>query len=720
MKTLSLLKTCLVLLSLSNFALCYTTKWWKANMVTTGYACKTVVSETALYCELDDDYDYACQCSDVVGMGALVYCGYTETEGNAASRKRFEDYFIAQCPGYNVTHQQIADSYANVTKYIKDAEDVPGFNATIPTRVPIKYSRELYDVTYRSIYQYYYNCDVGIIYGAALVAFWAAVFSIFFIFRVFELMNLTDSFITNNKVYKYFQAHFLIKAVFGKRHKRDIYIGLVPVRIDTFMIFAFVLINMVGCFANIYYVSDSVWFYGRKDQIGRMIGDRTAYISVFTMNLTFLFAGRNNIFLWLTGWNFQSFLTYHKWVARVTVWNVLVHALAYLIILVDENYLASFSIDAWYRWGCVAGVACSIMVIQGFYPLRKVAYELFLYVHIVMAIIFLIGTWYHLLVFEMQYYMYGTFAVWGFDRLMRLIFIAMFGGFKKNQVKIVDDQFLVLTINNYNKKLFKPQPGNFVFVHFGLWKCFWESHPFTIVSSNNGELKVMASIKKGCTQKVKNYILAQNLTSFNLPIAMEGPYGVTKDRIVSRDQNIFMYSTNTGAAGPYYYLKSFIDKDITHGKNIKFYWGVKNWSSLEVFSEELKTLSGCADIDVTVYVSQYSEGALVASTSSEIDISQQEEKNINKDTSTVSNASTDSFSLNHIQNVYPNVHFKAGRLPIAETVTKDVEESLDNTNITVMTCGHPDFCDEVRDSVCNNITKNKTKNIHLIDELQVW
>ncbi|KAL6950779.1 hypothetical protein ACO0QE_000060 [Hanseniaspora vineae] len=541
--------------------------WVKANQQSVGIACKAAVSGTALYCSKDSTKVYTCQCSDVVGMGAYAYCGYTETEGNEGSRKRFQDYFMSQCALHST-------------------------------------------------------------------------------------------------------------------------------------------------------------------QIGRLIGDRTGRIAMFTINLTFLFAGRNNFMLWCTGWNFQSFITYHKWVSRVTLVTVFVHAIAFYISSVTAGNIGTRAGRSYYRWGSVATVAGALIVLQAVYPLRKRFYEIFLYVHITMAVLFLVGTWLHLVYFDLQQYVFASVGLWSLDRLLRIIRIAGFGGYKKANITVVNDEFLVIMVKSYNSKAFKPQPGNFVFAYFGLKNCFWQSHPFTVVSCDptNG-VKIMAKIKKGCTNKVYKHIVSSSTSCCEVAVALEGPYGVSKERLVSRDQNILMYSTNTGVSGPYYYLESMIKKGTAQGKNIKFYWSIRNWSTLEMFSDELKLLSEQDSIDVFVYISQYDSDRYSESfSSSESELAVSEKKNKKSDFSK-NNASEKivdkSFSTSvpcfkNFEALLPLVHFKPGRMSVDATVSADISACLDNTNTTVMTCGHPEMCDDIRETVLQSVMQEKSKNIHLIDELQLW
>jgi hypothetical protein len=45
--------------------------------------------------------------------------------------------------------------------------------------------------------------------------------------------------------------------------------------------------------------------------------------------LLWMFAGRNNIFIWATGWQFSTFNLYHRHIARIATLQAIVHSIGY-------------------------------------------------------------------------------------------------------------------------------------------------------------------------------------------------------------------------------------------------------------------------------------------------------------------------------------------------------------------------------------------------------
>lgn len=61
-------------------------------------------------------------------------------------------------------------------------------------------------------------------------------------------------------------------------------------------------------------------------------------MSFANLPLLWLFGGRNNIFLWATGWSFASFNIFHRHVARVATVQAIVHSILYVVIFIQSKY----------------------------------------------------------------------------------------------------------------------------------------------------------------------------------------------------------------------------------------------------------------------------------------------------------------------------------------------------------------------------------------------
>lgn len=72
----------------------------------------------------------------------------------------------------------------------------------------------------------------------------------------------------------------------------------------------------------------SVWL-----QVLRHVSDRTGIISFANFPLIWFFGMRNNIFIWLTGWDFKTYNNFHRWVGRIATIQAVVHSVGYIIII---------------------------------------------------------------------------------------------------------------------------------------------------------------------------------------------------------------------------------------------------------------------------------------------------------------------------------------------------------------------------------------------------
>jgi len=61
------------------------------------------------------------------------------------------------------------------------------------------------------------------------------------------------------------------------------------------------------------------------------MADRTGIMSYSNLVLVWMFSGRNNIFVWATGWSFATFNVFHKHVARVATLQAIMHSIGYTV-----------------------------------------------------------------------------------------------------------------------------------------------------------------------------------------------------------------------------------------------------------------------------------------------------------------------------------------------------------------------------------------------------
>lgn len=74
------------------------------------------------------------------------------------------------------------------------------------------------------------------------------------------------------------------------------------------------------------------------NQLLRFVSDRTGIISFANFPLIWLFGMRNNIVMWLTGWDFGTYNNFHRWVARVATLQAVIHSVGYTILIIRRAF----------------------------------------------------------------------------------------------------------------------------------------------------------------------------------------------------------------------------------------------------------------------------------------------------------------------------------------------------------------------------------------------
>ncbi|KAL8290219.1 hypothetical protein RQP46_003158 [Phenoliferia psychrophenolica] len=267
----------------------------------------------------------------------------------------------------------------------------------------------------------------------------------------------------------------------------------IPTRLHTIIISLYLIFNFIVIWTPYKALYPSLYWQELGyplQQYSRFFADRTGIMSFGSTPLVVILAGRNSPISFLTGASFSTLQIYHRWVARVTFAQALFHALAWTL---DEYYSSSFTgtenvnalaaafSEPYWNWGCVAVGGGALLVAASSRRLREVAYEIFLIGHIVGAIL---------------WWLYASFALWGFDRVARLcrllwLNLPSFRSTPFNSTSssknLAAEGYLVGTGDFLRLRVTMARgfpaslggPGQYVFISSPKHKI-WESHPFTI------------------------------------------------------------------------------------------------------------------------------------------------------------------------------------------------------------------------------------------------
>ena len=264
-------------------------------------------------------------------------------------------------------------------------------------------------------------------------------------------------------------------------------LGNAPTIGQALYIFIFFALNVVLTTVGYESAQPHPWGYDKRGEILAYAGYRTGNIAFAFLPLVILFSGRNNILLWITNWSHSTYLLLHRWIARIFVIQTILHSV-FLLAAYNQSGIYSVNyLEPYWLWGIVGTVfACAIPIFSILW-IRRLAYELFLILHIVMAVFVIVGSWYHLyyrfgLPGSYEYWLYAACGVWFFDRLVRLLRMAK-NGRRRATVTEVGLNHIRVDIHGLRWAI---KPGYHAYVYFpGLipWRP-WENHPFSINSTS--------------------------------------------------------------------------------------------------------------------------------------------------------------------------------------------------------------------------------------------
>lgn len=286
------------------------------------------------------------------------------------------------------------------------------------------------------------------------------------------------------------QRYLSTPATFGRRCSQDFGWYTVPPRVQSVTLLIFVILNIVSCIHGYHVFTDNMYWPTITQQLLRYVSDRTGIVSFANFPLIWLFGMRNNILLWLTGWDFGTYNNFHRWVARVATVQAIVHSIGYSVLVWYDSGFEGF-LSWWQRFfwwtGGVATICMSLLLGLSLFWMRRNVYEVFLVVHIIFSILILFGMLFHVSILRGEYdiYFWLCLIVWVADRAMRALRIVAFNPlFWKTRAQATYDpqSNIVRVVVPYTSSIYQPQPGTYYYLHVLNDKRFWESHPFTVAT----------------------------------------------------------------------------------------------------------------------------------------------------------------------------------------------------------------------------------------------
>ena len=281
------------------------------------------------------------------------------------------------------------------------------------------------------------------------------------------------------------KPYFVYPSAIGQYQVRPLpwLIGNAPTIGQALYIALFFILNLVLTMVGYESVQPHPWGYNKRGELLAYAGYRTGNIAFALLPLTMLFSGRNNILLWVTNWSRSTYLLLHRWIARFFAVHTILHSIFLLAAYKQSGIFSVNYYEPYWLWGIVGTVFTCAMLVFSHLWFRRVAYELFLIAHIIMAIFVIVGSWYHLyyrfgLPKSYEYWLYAACAVWFFDRLLRVMRITK-NGRQRATVTEIGTTHVRVDIHGLR---WAARPGYHAFVFFPTLNKLrpWENHPFSV------------------------------------------------------------------------------------------------------------------------------------------------------------------------------------------------------------------------------------------------
>ncbi|KAL4964219.1 ferric reductase family protein [Aspergillus stella-maris] len=562
-------------------------------------------------------------------------------------------YWQGLCEKNSLTLMNLSGIESNVTDaYIASLSVIdPDMNDTTTTGTiesPVLLSEEYYKRAYKSYVTHDYALSKDKRFGWGLIGYWGGILVLGMIAKFIGLLSSKrqaspDMESTGHqkgqekktwgilsKPMHLLQTYVVIPASFApylNNHQQLYFYHTIPRRLDLLIVFGF-------------------W--------------ALCILSYACLPFLWLFGGRNNIFLWATNFNSQSFNIFHRHVAWACTLLAIVHSINYSVVfkVYDGRFDSVWVQEYWYM-GVVATILMSFMLVQSMTILRHKGYETFLIIHIVFAIVVVYALFRHTSFDGTKWngYLWPMVAIWSFDRTVRLVRIAycnlnvrlsgQISRTTKSKVEYFEDSDLVKVEIQPASSAVIPRPGQHYYLYQPVLFRGWENHPFTLgawvpstssatqqVGSNNEKSqqgsKLIFYIRPydGWTRRLRDQCRKASSKGAEAAVVtpkilLEGPYGHSAS--LHTFDTVLMIVGGTGIAAAVPYIIDHVSRIAecsTRVLRVKLIWAARTRQMYErVFAGELAGLLRDAKIDATVYCtgSKSAAGSPASETINELD-----------------------------------------------------------------------------------------------------
>lgn len=343
---------------------------------------------------------------------------------------------------------------------------------------------------------------------------------------------------------------------------------------------------------------------------------RSGMMAVALMPWIVALAMKANLISLVTGISHERLNVLHRWAAYICLVLSILHTIPYYVTPVWErgarqSFEAIFHQQGFYVYGSgiAALVPLCILCTHSVAPLRHRMYELFVALHVPVAIVFLGMMFWHCNNYLTSWnYLLSTLGIWLLSYFIRLFYLNWTRPTRLSWL-IGDEAAVTLMPENAIRitipSQMKWRPGQFVYLRMPGISVF-ENHPFTVASlcsedfpSEYGEgyrnIVLLFRPFGGFTKKVLQKALEHG-PWHRYRAFVDGPYGGMQRRVEAFDDVVLI----AGGSGITAIISQmlFLIKKMRDGKavtrKIHVIWAFKRPETMEWFKEELRICRECA------------------------------------------------------------------------------------------------------------------------------
>ncbi|KAK4868476.1 hypothetical protein LT330_007198 [Penicillium expansum] len=383
-----------------------------------------------------------------------------------------------------------------------------------PENTPVLLSASYFGLMFNTLDSWAFETWSHHAFGYVGYAYWGGILSLGMVYRlsdwlfhrqqrraeralesnVYPLVKLLENIPFVGTGLHWIQTHLMIPAPLATTHGRYLLGFTFSTRVEALIVVGFWMISIVLSVVGYRTFPGNIYWPDVPSQILRYSADRTGIMSFANLPLLWLFGGRNNIFLWATGWSFASFNIFHRHVARVATVQAIVHSILYFVMFIQTGKAWRGMSKTYVLWGILGTFVMILLLITSLDRIRIATYELFLIAHVVLSVLTLIACFYHTVVFEgNEYwkYLWPSVAIWVIDRFLRIVRLC----YCNLHVSISNRRIVKISASRmvYDETAdvvrlevtpgmpsLQPSPGQYYFLYQPFRFSGWESHPFTI------------------------------------------------------------------------------------------------------------------------------------------------------------------------------------------------------------------------------------------------